>query len=496
MLRTRLLAACTVFALSNLASAQEATIADPYSLAPLQAGSLLEVWATDPLLPGQSALALGLQSRPQGEVVEASQPEPPVAISSLSTLELLGTIGAWQDFDVSLGVAATSVDAGGAAEDYRTSLGDLRLVPRLRLWGSQDGSGGALLLDMAAPVGNDPLGSRHDARAEPRVALSEVHEFARMTLNAGYRVHADAGALGSSTLDTMTWGVGAGVPVSGAWAGIAELSGRWLPRGDETWRERSPIEARLAARFAPSHWAATLGGGIGILGGRAEAGWRLLATVSISPPLFPERHPGTAERNAVSNSLASEDDACSRALMLWDGSAIPPACAVEGDAVTYEASAESECADDPARCERAAAVASTCADGDGDALTCDETADSDPGERDEPLPRIEAYLEFAPNSYSLDRSLDPVLDEVAAQMKKAPDGVRFVVEGHSDASGPVWFNSKLSQARAIVVRRLLIRRGVPWKRVTVVWYGATQPMNDGDEARNRRVQFAAERTLR
>jgi outer membrane protein OmpA-like peptidoglycan-associated protein len=494
MFGIRPLAACAVFALSSLGSAQEAATADPYSLAPLQAGALLEVWATDPLLPGQPALALGLQIRQFDELGESSQPESQVATSSLSTVELLGTIGAWQGFDVSLGVAATSVDAD-AAGGYRASLGELRLVPRLRLWGNQGAGGGALLLDMAAPLGNDPLASRYDARVEPRLAISEVRDFATVTLNAGYRVHANAGTFGSAMFDTMTWGVGAGVPVAGAWSGITELSGRWLPRGDETWRERSPTEARLAARFAPSRWGATLGGGVGILGGRAEADWRLLATVSISAPAFPERHPGAAERKAISTSLASEDDACSQALMLWDGTAIPPACVVEGDAATYEANAESACADDPERCEPVAATTAACAD--SDPLACADAADSD-SEEGEPLPQVEAYLKFGPNSYSLDRSLEPVLDEVAAQMKEAPDGVRFVVEGHSDASGPVWFNWKLSQARAIVVRRLLIQRGVPWKRVSVTWYGATRPMTEGggDGLRDRRVQFTSERAVR
>jgi outer membrane protein OmpA-like peptidoglycan-associated protein len=196
----------------------------------------------------------------------------------------------------------------------------------------------------------------------------------------------------------------------------------------------------------------------------------------------------------VSSSLASEDDACAAALRLWDGGAIPSACAVEGDVATYEVSTENGCTDDSEGCERAAAGAAACAD--RDPLRCDDATGSGLEEGEERLPRIEAYLQFAPNSYSLDRAVDPLLDEVAEQMKAAPDGVRFVVEGHSDASGPRRFNWKLSQARAIVVRRLLIRRGVPWQRVTVAWYGATRPMNDGGEdgERDRRVQFTPERT--
>lgn len=60
------------------------------------------------------------------------------------------------------------------------------------------------------------------------------------------------------------------------------------------------------------------------------------------------------------------------------------------------------------------------------------------------------------------------------------------VEGHTDASGAVDYNQKLSERRALTVKNALVQRGVDPQRIDTVGYGKSQPISSSDAA-NRRV---------
>jgi OOP family OmpA-OmpF porin len=99
---------------------------------------------------------------------------------------------------------------------------------------------------------------------------------------------------------------------------------------------------------------------------------------------------------------------------------------------------------------------------------------------------------FEYDSATLTAESRPVLDEVAADLKKYPR-LKVELQGHTDSRGSDQYNLKLSQRRAEAVREYLIRQGVSPDQLTARGYGETQPKasNDTDEGRaeNRRVDM-------
>lgn len=103
---------------------------------------------------------------------------------------------------------------------------------------------------------------------------------------------------------------------------------------------------------------------------------------------------------------------------------------------------------------------------------------------------------FAFDSASLTASDREILDGVALAIVESlsydPE-IRVTVAGHSDSSGPLDYNQKLSVLRAQVVRDYLIRQGVPADALSIIGYGETKPIDSNDtetgRASNRRVEL-------
>ncbi len=87
----------------------------------------------------------------------------------------------------------------------------------------------------------------------------------------------------------------------------------------------------------------------------------------------------------------------------------------------------------------------------------------------------------------------PLLVEVASVLKAHPEILRVRVEGHTDNSGPMAGNMRLSAGRARTVRQFLIKEGVEAGRLEEASFGPKRPVapNETEEgrARNRRVDF-------
>lgn len=100
---------------------------------------------------------------------------------------------------------------------------------------------------------------------------------------------------------------------------------------------------------------------------------------------------------------------------------------------------------------------------------------------------------FELNSANLTPGSRPVLDDVAADLKKYPR-LRVELQGHTDSSGADAYNMQLSERRANAVRDYLISQGVSASQLTARGYGETQPVADNKtnegRARNRRVEMA------
>lgn len=104
--------------------------------------------------------------------------------------------------------------------------------------------------------------------------------------------------------------------------------------------------------------------------------------------------------------------------------------------------------------------------------------------------RVPARFEWG--SRQILPSYRPVLDSLAERLVARP-ALRVEIRGHTDATGGRRENLALSIARASVVRRYLIARGVPAERIRTVGFGAARPMADNrsreGRAQNRRVEL-------
>ena len=110
----------------------------------------------------------------------------------------------------------------------------------------------------------------------------------------------------------------------------------------------------------------------------------------------------------------------------------------------------------------------------------------------EKLNAVGAMIPFELNQATLGTGVTDLLDIVFGIMSKYSE-TSFIVEGHTDSSGPKTFNQKLSEDRANSVKEYLVNAGVGAERLSTVGYGEDKPnvSNDTRKGRvsNRRVEF-------
>jgi outer membrane protein OmpA-like peptidoglycan-associated protein len=106
--------------------------------------------------------------------------------------------------------------------------------------------------------------------------------------------------------------------------------------------------------------------------------------------------------------------------------------------------------------------------------------------------RVIVPLAFYPGRNDLAESSEPVLDRIAAMLKKHSD-LFLRIEGHTDNSGDPDDNLRLSARRAFAVQALLAKTGVDKLRLDPVGVGGLQPIADNDtadgRAKNRRIEL-------
>jgi outer membrane protein OmpA-like peptidoglycan-associated protein len=100
---------------------------------------------------------------------------------------------------------------------------------------------------------------------------------------------------------------------------------------------------------------------------------------------------------------------------------------------------------------------------------------------------------FATNQYNITPNSKLALDKLVKIFNQYPE-TNLLVEGHTDNVGNSSYNLSLSQRRAEAVGSFLKEAGIPSNRLTIKWYGETQPKADNNtdagRAANRRVEFA------
>ena len=97
-------------------------------------------------------------------------------------------------------------------------------------------------------------------------------------------------------------------------------------------------------------------------------------------------------------------------------------------------------------------------------------------------------MNFAAGSARLDANAFSVLDSLAAELRQRPSA-RIELQVHTNGvpgSRPA-FN--LSRARALVVGRLLLSRGVNQSQLTARAFGANQPRESAGQVGNQRLEL-------
>ena len=104
-------------------------------------------------------------------------------------------------------------------------------------------------------------------------------------------------------------------------------------------------------------------------------------------------------------------------------------------------------------------------------------------------------ITFEFDSARISRSAFPVLQEIGSALKSDElQGLRFLIEGHTDAAGGLQYNMRLSSRRADAVKRYLItRHSLRANRLLTAGKGSTD-LHDADNPNsgaNRRVILMA-----
>jgi len=110
--------------------------------------------------------------------------------------------------------------------------------------------------------------------------------------------------------------------------------------------------------------------------------------------------------------------------------------------------------------------------------------------------RVTLNVEFDFDKAVIKKKFHDEIGNLAAVMKKYPD-LKIVIEGHTDNTGELTYNGKLSQRRADAVKGYLVEKfGIEASRLSTKGYGEVRPIesNATKEGRqkNRRVEAAAE----
>ena len=444
-------------------------------------------------------------------------------VEHLTTLDAMVAFGLHDR--VELGVHVP-VHLTNGDDDTTIGAGDMRLVPKARLYGdggrSMRGFALALSVPVALPTGdqNAFLGE-HGFSVSPKLAGELGFAGVRLAANAGALLRSeDAELVDLRVGHELTYGAGIAVELGRAdLLGLGEAYGA-VPVDPDATGHDAPVEAVVGLRwFSPE--GPVLSGGIG--GGlRPDYGspafrifvglaWAAEEAAELDEP-EPVEQPPEPPRDRDGDGLLDADDTCPDSPEDADDFEDADGCPdPDNDQDTVLDTAD-RCPlepEDPDGFEDA----DGCPDPDNDQDTILDGDDRCPDkpetvnqfEDTDGCPDVarvrvtEGRIEILDKVYFetskavIQEVSYPVLDQVVSVMKRYPDIRRVRVEGHTDSRGKAGYNRRLSQQRAEAVRAYLGARGVELARLEAQGYGEERPITENRTAagrgKNRRVEF-------
>jgi outer membrane protein OmpA-like peptidoglycan-associated protein len=475
-------------------------------------------------------------------------------VDSQLTLDLMGAIALFDRLELGLSLplsTTTSEPAAPISGDFAqgvaaTGVGDLRLVPKVRLLSTPGGLHLALAVPVTLPTagGSSFLGSE-GLSFQPRLVGEWSGSALRLLANVGVNLRREQQLRNLRVGHELAYAVGAEVPLTRALTAEASLVGALGLK--ETNAEERPLEllAALKYRFNDS-LAAHVGAGPGLTRGYGTPGFRVLAGVAWTgaSPAAPraaactqgpedldgfQDEDGCLDADDDADGIADAPDVCPAEAETRNGFQDEDGCPDEAHAgqtplALPPAPVDSDgdgLVDGEDRCPTVAEDADGfedadgCAEPDNDRDGVADASDACPLEAEainglkdedgcpdkgEARVRLEGSrivildkVYFATSKdVILPRSF-PLLQQVASVLKANPQLERVRVEGHTDDQGSDASNQDLSQRRANSVRAFLVKAGIAPERLEAVGYGEAKPVDTNKTARgrenNRRVEF-------
>ncbi len=418
-----------------------------------------------------------------------------------------------------------------------TAPGDLRAYVKVPL--VRGATGLAVRLGVSFPTGDDGAyaGAAYWAFA-PSLLVSRAFGGLTLAANVGARFNEANASPYLSVNDELTAGVGLRYDLSWRFGLVAEgvvrvpldapAAGRFVHGSLVRVDGQVPAEVFAAATVGVTRsLAAFVGAGKGLTEAYGASGFRVFAglrlTIERRPCAYgPEDQDGyqdddfCADPDNDGDGVPDEIDRCPNDPEDRDGVLDADGCADpdnDGDGVPDE---RDRCPIEPEDLDRYQND-DGCPDLDNDRDGLRDTADACPDEAEDvddyqdddgcPEPGPDALVVTRTDSRLLvsqriyfDYDSDtiravsfPILDEVAAAIRRNPDILRLRVEGHTDQAGTPEYNLDLSFRRARAVVEYLVAHGVARDRLEFQGYGQTRPVADASVADaaslNRRVEF-------
>lgn len=400
-------------------------------------------------------------------------------VSGRAGLDLFASVTLAKPFAVGLDLPLYGVQTG----DYDPSfggLGDLRLVPKLRILDDRDSVGLAVAAEIRAPTHTgDFSGGARNVTFIPKAILD--HRFPN-----GVHIGFNLGAVVREKTELYNVSAGSELAYAGAlgyrfggFEGKTEIGAEFdggvgFSQSDA---EELPLEAFLFVRHNPDEeWEIIGGPGIGMIAGYGVPTFRLFVGVRYTP----------TAHDADGDGIADDEDQCPDVAEDRDGDTDGDGCPEEDRDDDHDGVPNK---DD--QCPSAKETINGVTDEDG----CPDTGDPRVIYEEGKIQVLD-NVQFEHGSSEIKPESNSLLDQVALHMKANPEIKRVRVEGHTDDTGPHDVNVRLSKQRAEAVRRHLVSRGVNAQRLTAEGYGPDKPLVSGttEEARakNRRVEFVVD----
>ncbi|WP_437731225.1 OmpA family protein [Sorangium sp. So ce1335] len=392
--------------------------------------------------------------------------------------DLMASVTIAEPFALGIDVPFFLAQSGEGSPSF-AGIGDIRLVPKLRLLDDRDSIGLGLVAELRVPTHTgDFSGGARNVVFWPRIVLD--HRFApglRFGVNAGVAIREATTYENVEAGSELTYAAALGYRFGGIDGKVeigAEANGGIGFTADDLKEEETPLEALGYVKINPSpEWEIVAGPGIGALAGYGVPIFRVFAGVKYTPTSHDRDSDGVDDERDQCPDVPEDRDAD------YDSDGCPEEDA--DDDQDGVANADDECPDEK------------------ETINGVEDDDGCPDEGD---PRVtyeqgefvmRDTIRFRSGSAELEPESYKTLDQVALVMKANPEIERLRVEGHTDETGTRELNLQLSQERADTVRRYLIQKGVSPGRLTAEGFGPDRPRADGDDpaslAKNRRVEF-------